>query len=147
MFLNELNKKEALTFVSLIENLAKVDTVYSDCEKELINAYIEELSLPTEGREILTFEAAVSELKASTSRIKNIVYFELVGVALVDGSYEDKELEFLNNLAAHLGISKAKQTGYVEYFKKVKAAFDITVVDSEAKIKALETEAMKLLAQ
>jgi len=147
MFLNELSKKEALAFVSLIENLAKVDAVYSDCEKELIDAYLEELSLKAEGREVLTFEAAVNELNDSTSRIKNIVYFELVGVALVDGQYEDKELEFLNNLAAQFNISKAKQVGYVEYFKKVKASFDITVVDSEGKIKALETEAMRLLAQ
>ena len=147
MFLNELNKKEAIAFVSLIENLSKIDTVYAESEKELVNSYIEELSLPTENREVLSFEAAVNELNDSSSRIKNIVYFELVGVALVDGAYEDKELDFLNNLAARFEIAKKKQIAYVDYFKKVKDTFDITVVDSEAKILALETAAMKLLAE
>ena len=147
MFLNELNKKEAIAFVSLIENLSKIDKVYAESEKELVNNYIEELSLPTKNREVLSFEAAVNELNDSSSRIKNIVYFELVGVALVDGSYEDKELEFLNNLAVHFNISKKKHNAYVDYFIKVKEAFEITVVDSESKILALETAAMKLLAE
>jgi len=147
MFLNELNKKEAIAFISLIENLSRIDKVYAESEKELVNSYIEELSLPTENREVLSFEAAVNELNDSSSRIKNIVYFELVGVALVDGSYEDKELDFLNNLAARFEIAKKKQIAYVDYFKKVKDTFDITVVDSEAKILALETAAMKLLAE
>lgn len=147
MFLNELNKKEAIAFVSLIENLSKIDDIYAESEKELIDSYIEELSLPTDGREVLTFEAAVNELNDSSSRIKNIIYFELVGVALVDGAYEDKELEFLNNLAARFDITKQKQVAYVDYFKKVKDAFEITFVDSEAKILALETTAMKLLAE
>ena len=147
MFLNELNKKEAIAFISLIENLSRIDKVYAESEKELVNSYIEELSLPTENREVLSFEAAVNELNDSSSRIKNIVYFELVGVALVDGAYEDKELDFLNNLAARFEIAKKKQIAYVDYFKKVKDTFDITVVDSEAKILALETAAMKLLAE
>jgi len=147
MFLNELSKKEAIAFVSLIENLSNIDKVYAESEKDLVNSYVEEFSLPAENREVLSFEAAVTMLNDSSSRIKNIVYFELVGVALVDGLYEDKELEFLNNLAALFNISKKKQIAYVDYFKKVKETFDITVVDSEAKILALETAAMKLLAE
>lgn len=147
MFLNELNKKEAIAFVSLIENLSKVDKVYSECEKELINKYIKELSLPTEGREVLTFDLAIKELHDSSNRIKNIIYFELVGVALLDGLYADKELEFLNNLAAYFNISKEKQSAYEGYFRKVKYTFDITVVEPEAKIHEIEALAEKLLAE
>lgn len=147
MFLKELNKKEASAFVSLIKNLSKVDNVYSECEKELVNSYIEELSLTAENYEALSFEVAVNELKESSSRIKNIIYFELVGVALVDGSYEEKELEFLNNLAANFNISKEKQMVYVDYFKKVKNAYDNNLVDAETKIAVLETSAMKLIEE
>lgn len=147
MFLNELNKKEALAFVSLIENLSKVDDVYAECEKVLVDSYIKELSLATENRETLSFEAAINEFNASSSRIKNIVYFELVGVALVDGAYEDRELVFLNNLAANFNISKKKQIEYVDFFKKVKNTFDITVVDAESKIQELENTVMELLEE
>ena len=147
MFLNELNKKEANAFVNLVEKLSKVDKVYSECEKELISNYIEELYLPTEGREVLTVESAVKELNDSTHRIKNIIYFELLGVALLDGLYEEKELEFLNKLAVSFNISKEKQNAYEGYFKKVKFTYDITVSDSEAKIKEIEILAEKLLAE
>jgi hypothetical protein len=147
MFLNELNKKEATAFVSLVENLAKVDEVYSDCEKELISNYIEELSLTDEGRKVLTFESAVKELNDSTGRIQNIIYFELLGVALLDGLYENKELAFLNKLATNFNISKEKQKAYEGYFKKVKFAYDITASDSEAKIKEIEILVDKLLTE
>jgi hypothetical protein len=147
MFLNELNKKEANAFISLIENLSMVDDIYAECEKVLVDSYIKELSLLAENRETLSFEAAINEFNDSSSRIKNIVYFELVGVALVDGAYEDRELEFLNNLAANFNISKKKQIKYVEFFRKVKNTFDNTVVDAEAKIQELETAVKNLLEE
>jgi hypothetical protein len=147
MFLKELNKKDAMAFVSLVENLAKVDQLYSAVEKELIKDYIEELSLNTEAREELSFDAAIKKLEGSTERVKNIIYFELVGLALVDGSYEDKEIEFLKNVACSFNISEEKQVAYVDYFKRVTEVFDITVVDYEGKIKAIETAAMELLPQ
>jgi uncharacterized tellurite resistance protein B-like protein len=145
MFLKELNKKDAMAFVGLVENLAKVDQVYSEVEKDLIKDYIEELSLNTEARKEVSFDAAIKELEGSTERAKNIIYFELVGLALVDGSYEDKEIEFLKNVACLFNINKEKQVAYVDYFKRVTEVFDITVVDYEGKIKAMEAAAMDLL--
>lgn len=147
MFLKELNKKEAAAFVSLIENLAKADNVYAECEKALIDSYVEELSLASEDRITLTFEASVKELIEASSKIKNIIYFELVGVALLDGAYEEKEIEFLNNLAGSFNISSDKQTAYVDYFKKVKTAYDNDIVDVETKIAVLEASALKLIEE
>ena len=147
MFLKELNKNDAIAFVGLVKNLAKVDQVYSKVEKDLIKDYIEELSLSTEIREEVSFDITMKKLEGSTERAKNIIYFELVGLALVDGSYEDKELEFLKNVACSFNINKEKQIAYVNYFKKVAEIFNITVVDSEGKIKALEVAAMELLPQ
>jgi len=147
MFLKELNKNDAMAFIGLVENLAKVDEVYADVEKVLIKDYIEELSLSTEVREEVSFDVAIKKLEGATERAKNIIYFELVGLALVDGSYEDKELVFLNDVACLFNISKEKQVAYVDYFKKVTEMFDITVVDSEGKIKELEAMAMELLPQ
>lgn len=147
MFLKELNKKEAAAFVNLIENLSKADNVYAECEKALIDSYVEELSLASMDRVTLPFEASVKELNEASSRIKNIIYFELVGVALLDGAYEKQEIEFLNNLAGSFNISRDKQIAYVDYFKKVINAYGNDIVDAETKIAVLEASALKLIEE
>ena len=34
------------------------------------------------------------------NRSKEIIYFELVGLALIDGEYEEKEVEFLEEVGS-----------------------------------------------
>lgn len=145
MFLNELNKKEAIDFINIVETLAKIDDTFAQSEKELLSEYIEELSLTNETIENLDFESSVKELVSSTDRIRNIIYFELVGLALADGSYDEKEVEFLNNLAAQFNISTKKQKEFIDYFKIVKEVYESTFVDYEAKIESLKKAAMDLL--
>lgn len=145
MFLNELNKKEAIDFISLVETLAKIDNTFAQSEKELINEYKQELSLTSETIEKLDFEASVKELAASTDRIRNIIYFELVGLALADGAYDEKELKFLNDLAVQFKISPEKQKEFINYFKMVKEAYESTVIDYEGKIESLKKAAMDLV--
>lgn len=145
MFLNELNKKEAIDFINIVETLAKIDDTFAQSEKELISEYIEELSLTNETIENLDFESSVKELVSSTDRIRNIIYFELVGLALADGSYDEKEVEFLNNLAAQFNISTKKQKEFIDYFKIVKEVYESTFVDYEGKIESLKKAAMDLL--
>lgn len=145
MFLNELNKNESIAFINLVEILAKIDDVFAQSEKELIDEYTEELSLNNETIEKLTFESAVKKLSSSTDRIRNIIYFELIGLALADGSYDEKEVEFLNDLASQFNISTTKQKDFINYFKMVKEAYDSTFVDYESKIESLKKSAMDLL--
>ncbi|KZL91082.1 TerB family tellurite resistance protein [Clostridium magnum] len=145
MFLNELNKKEAIDFIKIVETLAKIDDTFAQSEKELLSEYIEELSLTNETIESLDFEASVKELVSSTDRIRNIIYFELVGLALADGSYDEKEVEFLNNLAVQFDISTKKQKEFIDYFKIVKEVYESTFVDYESKIESLKKAAMDLL--
>lgn len=145
MFLNELNKKESIVFINLVEILAKIDDVFAQSEKELINEYIEEFSLTSEIIEKLTFESSVKELSSSTDRVRNIIYFELIGLALADGSYDEKEVKFLNDLAVQFNISTKKQKDFINYFKMVKEVYDSTFVDYESKIESLKKSAMDLL--
>lgn len=145
MFLNELNKKEAIDFIKIVETLAKIDYTFAQSEKELLSEYIEELSLTNETIESLDFESSVKELVSSTDRIRNIIYFELVGLALADGSYDEKEVEFLNNLAVQFNISTKKQKEFIDYFKIVKEVYESTFVDYESKIESLKKAAMDLL--
>ncbi|MDP4144771.1 MAG: hypothetical protein Q8936_09900 [Bacillota bacterium] len=145
MFLNELNKKEALTFINLVKLLSNVDADFSKKEEELIGEYIEELSLQNDTIETLTLETAIAELNNSTIRVKNIIYFELVGLALADSVYSDKEIDFLNIVANSFNIDSKKQQAFVNYFKEVKDLYDVTVIDCESRIEALKQKALDLL--
>lgn len=109
MFINEFNKKESIVFVNLVQALANVDGVFAQSEKVLIDEYIKELSLTSEPIEKMTFQSAMEELALSTDRIKNIIYVELLGVALADGSYDEKEIKFLDNVAYKLNVTNNKQ--------------------------------------
>ncbi|MCT8977042.1 TerB family tellurite resistance protein [Clostridium sp. CX1] len=145
MFLKELNKKERIAFINLVHALSNVDEVFSNHEKELIDEYLEELSLDNESIEKLTLESAAKELIDSSDRAKNIIYFELFGVALIDGEFDKKEIEFLNTLASKLNISLKKQQDFINYFKTVKEAYDGTFVNYESKLDELEKLARELI--
>lgn len=145
MFLNELNKKECMAFVNLVEILANIDEVFAQNEKDLINEYIEELSLANEIIEKLTFESAAKELNVSTDRVKNIIYFELLGLALIDGEFDKKEVDFLSGLASKLNITSIKQQEFINYFKTVKEELDGMFINCEGKIESLQKSAMDLL--
>lgn len=146
MFLNELNKNEALAFVNLVKNFATVDEVFAKEEEELINDYIEELNL--KGLEVAkdSLESSVNTLKSSSDRNKNIVFFELVGLALVDGSYDEKEIIFLNNLAKDFGISEIKVNSYINFFHEVQLLYTVTFSNIDEKIEELKNKANTLLA-
>lgn len=145
MFLNELSKQESIAFVNLVEVLANIDQVFAENEKELLEEYVEELSLTKEDIEKLDFESAIKKLEGSTDRIKNIIYFELIGLALSDGAYDEKEIQFLKGLAARFNISIEKQQEFINYFKLVKEEFDSTFVDYESKLEHLKKVALDIL--
>ena len=137
MFLTELNTEEASAFLSLVTQFAKVDETFAKEEKRLIYDYLDELSLKEEDIK--------NVLKKSKNRIKSIVYFELVGLALVDGEYGDKEIDFLDKIAVSLDIRRDKKIAFANYFFNFKEIYDFSVVEAESKIELLKEEAEALL--
>lgn len=146
MFLNELTGQEAVAFINLVNQFANVDEVFAKEEKELIESYLEELNLEEDKLNSLNYEEIINELKKGTNRIKSIIYFELVGLALVDGEYGDREIDFLDKIAVSLDIKRAKKIAFANYFFNFKDVYDFSVVESDSKIKLLKDEAELLLA-
>ncbi|MBD7909800.1 MULTISPECIES: hypothetical protein [Clostridium] len=146
MFLNELNKNQATAFINLVNQFANVDQVFAKEEKELIDDYIKELNIDKEVVNSMSFEEIVDELKVANNRTKLIVYFELVGLALVDGDYGDKEIDFLDEIAISLDIRRDKKIAFANYFFNFKDVYNFSVVEAESKIKLLKEEAELLLA-
>ncbi|MDU4937494.1 MAG: hypothetical protein E6X34_03440 [Clostridium sp.] len=145
MFLTELNTEEASAFLSLVTQFAKVDETFAKEEKRLIADYLDELNLKEEDIKDLSYEEIIDVLKKSKNRIKSIVYFELVGLALVDGEYGDKEIDFLDKIAVSLDIRRDKKIAFANYFFNFKEIYDFSVVEAESKIELLKEEAEALL--
>ncbi|MHC1681760.1 MAG: hypothetical protein AB6733_02210 [Clostridiaceae bacterium] len=147
MFLKELNKEEATTFISLIKNLAVIDNMFSKKEKELIEDYKSDLNLSDDDIKELSFEESISKLDSSSVRAKNIIYFELTGLALVDGVFDKEEEVFLDNIAKAFEISLDKQLSYLDFFKQVKDFYDIALDNYDSFLEKLNQKALALLPQ
>ena len=146
MFLDELNKNEGIAFMQLVEGLAKSDNTFAKEEKNLYNDYLEELNIKEDEIPEANLNSVYENLKYSSERSKNIIYFELVGLALIDGEYNEKEVDFLEEIGKNLEIKRDKRISFANYFYNFVDVCGFSVVDSESKIALLKEQAEKLLA-
>lgn len=147
MFLCELNKNEAVAFIGLVEELAKIDKEFEKNEKQLIEDYLDELSISKEEFVAMEVDESLNVLENSTERCKKIIYFELVGLALVDGTFDGVEEELLGKIANKFGITKCEERDFLNYFKIVQDSYEATVVEYECKVKTLRRVAEELLGK
>ena len=101
----------------LISEFVMADDEVNIEEKKLINKFFKEMNIENE-LDVLKLDEALDELKKSTQRIRNIVYFELIRLGLVDSDYRISEVEFLENISGDLGITRIQKIKYANYFYK-----------------------------
>lgn len=145
MFLKELNKDEANAFLNLVSIFARIDNEFAKEEKALLDEYKEELGLVDSGIKEMVYEDIIESLKSSTDRARRIIYFELVGLALVDGEYEEEEVDFLEKIAAEFNIPRAKRIAIANYFYNFTDVYNFTTVDAENNIELLKEQAEIIL--
>lgn len=146
MFLKELNNKEAVAFINLVNEFANIDHVLAREEKRLIKDYLKELNLDLSKIGAVSYDEALEILKNSKERIKRIVYFELVGLALVDGNYGEVEVDYLDKIATDLDINRSQKIAFANYFYNFKDIHDFSVIETESKeLENLERQAEALL--
>lgn len=146
MFLNELNKNEGIAFMQLVKNLANSDNVFAKEEKNLYHDYLQELNIQESDIPEINLNSVYETLKDSSERSRNIIYFELIGLALIDGEYDEKEVELLEGLGKSLDIKRNKRISFANYFYNFVDVYGFSVVDAESKIALLKEQAEKLLA-
>lgn len=146
MFLNELSKNEGIAFMQLVKILANSDDVFAKEEKTLYADYLEELKLNESEIPNSDLDSIYQILNTSSERVKNIIYFELVGLALIDGEYEEKEVDFLEEVGEKFEIKRNKMISFANYFHNFVDVYSFSVVDAESKISLLKEQAEKLLA-
>lgn len=106
MYLGGLNSTEKKMFLGLVVEMAMVDGVYSEEEKAIIYAYCQEMQVEFEKEyEKQSVDEILSFIKVNSSCItKKIFVFELVGVALTDGTYDEREKALVLRMCQEFGI-------------------------------------------
>lgn len=134
MFLKELNKDQGLAFINLVTEFALADEDIRKEEEELINTYVKELGLEKEELANLSYENSINMIKDSSEKVKNIVYFEIVRIGLVDEDCDIEEVDFLEKVAKDLNISRAKKIQVANCF------YNFSEKDGEEKLEAMAKE-------
>lgn len=142
MILKELSRKEGIAFIQLVLEFVKMDNVLTKEEEYKVDDYLKELDLTREDLAEITFTESLCLIKEATPRIQNIIYFELMGLALVDGEYEDHEVGFLEELANSLKISRAAKFKYANFYYEFMDSYE-----SSNKITDEEREAFRKRAK
>ena len=142
----ECNKEEAKAFINLVNQFANIDDNFVKEEEKLIKEYKNELNIEEDYDLVLTYDDVISILRRSPERIKKIVYFELVGLALIDGNYEDIEVDFLDKIAIDLDINRSIKIEFANFFYNFKEVSELSLAEIRAKdIDNLEEKARALL--
>lgn len=116
MILKELSKKEGIAFVQLVNEFITMDEAFTKEEEAKVEEYMNDANVSKEEVNEITFTEALCTIKEANERIKKIIYFELLGLALVDGDYEDHEVGFLEELANSLKIDRASKFKYANFY-------------------------------
>ena len=116
MLLFELNKDEARAFMRVVYEFISIDNKVKREEKSIIDKYTSKLNVNKEDIEGFSHKEAIDVLDKSEEKIKKMVYFELLGIALIDGDYENSEVDFLEEVAEKFNISRALKIALANYY-------------------------------
>lgn len=107
MYLNRLEGKEREIFLDLAVQIAKMNGMIEDAEKELIRRCCREMAISEYTiYDTKTLDEAAAFLKDSKKWKKRIILLELIGIGVSDGKFNKKEKEFVEELAEKMGVGK-----------------------------------------
>lgn len=135
MLLFELNKIEARAFMRVVSEFVSVDNKINKEEKNVIEKYLNKLDLNKEEISGISQKEAMETLDGCEEKVKKMVYFELLGVALIDGDYETSEVDFLEEVANRFNISRATKIALANYYFDIDNMKDKSKEEIEEKLK------------
>lgn len=103
-----MNEEQKSAFLEGAYILAQIDGIYTAEEKAMMEAYSAEAGLPlTQEMKEVTMEKFKTKIKTLCgTREHKIIIFELLGMALADADYSEKEREAIEELAETLGLGR-----------------------------------------
>ncbi|MBO4346731.1 MAG: hypothetical protein J5840_03735 [Lachnospiraceae bacterium] len=123
MYLSKLDLNEKKSFLNLAAILAESNGIVEESEKFMLDMYCAEMQIEGE-LEDKSFEENIEALRSSSPEAKNIIVFELIGLCLTDGGYDDDEKDNMKQIATELGVSADKlaelEKDMADYYELVK---------------------------
>ena len=108
MYLSKLELDEKINFLYLAALVAEANGTVEETEQYMLDMYCAEMQIEGSFEEDKSFDEVIAELKNSSDDIKNVIVFELIGLCLTDGKYDDEEKENIKKVADGLGVSTEK---------------------------------------
>lgn len=107
MFLHLLTDNQKSYFLELAIKAAEVNGNLAIEEKNLIKAFSLEMGIPPIYSTESSLESILQNIKEECDmKTRKIIVFEILGILLVDSSYDEKEKEFLTKIIDILSISE-----------------------------------------
>ncbi len=108
MFLSQLNERNKEDFLKICAKAALSNGVFADEEKEILYVYCREMDIdehiPDTSEDVDTL---IGRLKGSTNdEEKRIIIFETLTFIKSDGTYDEKEQNYMLKLSTGLGLAK-----------------------------------------
>ena len=108
MYLALLNDKEKELFLGLAYDLVTSDGEYSGAEKATIDGYCQEMMFKfNEKTMIRQIDSIIDEFnRLSNDKVKRIIVFESIGLAMADNHYDIPERELIKKMEDSFGLEK-----------------------------------------
>jgi len=113
MLLSVLNRKEKLKFLDLAMHMVSIDGKPNEMEQRLLNMMLAEVgdNIVAEYHFSLSkdLKLTLRFFEKANPKIKNIVYLNLLKVAMSDDFYNTLEHDFLEEIREQLNINEVKK--------------------------------------
>lgn len=120
MFLSKLNEKEKILFCKLANYVACVDGIVKE-ELDCLSQYNFEMGInfEFEANCNVSVDEIIGELSDSSPETRNIIAFELIGLANADSNYSPNELKTVTEICFKLNVSPNKQKDMENLIEKI----------------------------
>lgn len=106
MFLHILKENEKEAFIDLARLAAACNGSVSEEEEIMIEQYCGEMGISLPMSHAHTLDGVLACFENSDSKSRKVVIFEIIGLLFSDGDYDEKEIQFIEKIAAALSVSK-----------------------------------------
>jgi hypothetical protein len=126
MYLNKLNSEQKELFLDLCIHASMSNNNFAAEEKATIEAYCVEMQIsPVRYTAKTTVEEAVNRmLEISTEEELRIVLLEISALIISDHVYDEREQEFMNSLAAKIGVSENRLGEMLDCLKELTGVYN-----------------------
>lgn len=108
MYLSMLNEKQKENFLELAYQMAFIDNSLDEKEKIMLESYCNEMQISVP--EVIcggSIDEIIESMKKECTEVeKKIVLFEILGLALLDGNYDEGEKKLVEDISKEFGMEE-----------------------------------------